>query len=196
MLEDGIFTQGEWIADEANQDIARRFLKASFKGWIFCRDNQDECLQHVLDSGPTLGEGHQRWQLNEINALIWPAPEAGIGVMQEDAFQRTADIAKQFAVIKNDASSDAYRTDVRRSRRRRAEGRRRRRDRRGLGEADRRGHGRRRAERETEKGDPHVRSDQRWPRHHRGRRLRRRHLRRERADLPDRRVARQRRQTR
>ena len=33
MLEDGIFTQGEWIADEANQDIARRFLKASFKGW-------------------------------------------------------------------------------------------------------------------------------------------------------------------
>jgi NitT/TauT family transport system substrate-binding protein len=66
----------------------------------------------VLDSGPTLGEGHQRWQLNEINALIWPAPDAGIGVMQEDAFQRTADIAKQFAVIKNDASSDAYRTDL------------------------------------------------------------------------------------
>ena len=74
MLEDGIFTQGKWIADEANQDIARRFLKASFKGWAFCRDNQDECLQHVLDSGPTLGEGHQRWQLNEINALIWPRP--------------------------------------------------------------------------------------------------------------------------
>ena len=60
MLEDGIFVQGEWIADEANQDIAKRFLKASFKGWVFCRDNQDECLQYVLDSGPTLGEGHQR----------------------------------------------------------------------------------------------------------------------------------------
>ena len=33
MLEDGIFVQGEWIADEANQDIAKRFLKASFRGW-------------------------------------------------------------------------------------------------------------------------------------------------------------------
>ena len=85
MLEDGIFTQGEWIADKANQDIAQRFLKASFKGWAFCRDNQDTCLQHVLDSGPTLGEGHQRWQLNEINALIWPAPN-GIGVMDPAAF--------------------------------------------------------------------------------------------------------------
>jgi NitT/TauT family transport system substrate-binding protein len=112
MLEDGIFTQGEWIADEANQDIAKRFLKASFKGWAFCRDNQDECLQIVLDSGPTLGEGHQRWQLNEINALIWPTPPAGIGVMEEPAFQRTADIAKQFGVIKAAASSDSYRTDL------------------------------------------------------------------------------------
>jgi NitT/TauT family transport system substrate-binding protein len=111
MLEDGIFVTGEWIADEANQDIARRFLKASFKGWAFCRDNQDECLQHVLDSGPTLGEGHQRWQLNEINAITWPN-ELGIGVMEEAAFQRTADIAKQFAVIKAEASSDAYRTDL------------------------------------------------------------------------------------
>ena len=91
MLEDGIFTQGEWIADEANQDIAKRFLKASFKGWAFCRDNLDECLQHVLDSGPTLGEGHQRWQLNEINALIWPNADAGIGVMDEARSTRTAD---------------------------------------------------------------------------------------------------------
>ena len=111
MLEDGIFVQGEWIADEANQDIAKRFLKASFRGWVFCRDNQDECLQHVLDSGPTLGEGHQVWQLNEINALTWPN-ETGIGVMDEAAFQRTADIAKQFGVIKQEASSDAYRTDL------------------------------------------------------------------------------------
>ncbi len=111
MLEDGIFTQGKWIADEANQDIARRFLKASFKGWVFCRDNQDECLQYVLDSGPTLGEGHQVWQLNEINALTWPNA-TGIGVMDEPAFQRTADIAKQFGVIKTAASSDSYRTDL------------------------------------------------------------------------------------
>jgi NitT/TauT family transport system substrate-binding protein len=111
MLEDGIFVQGSWIADEANQDIAKRFLKASFRGWVFCRDNPDPCLQHVLDSGPTLGEGHQTWQLNEINALTWPN-ETGIGVMDEAAFKRTADIAKQFAVIKKEASSDAYRTDL------------------------------------------------------------------------------------
>jgi NitT/TauT family transport system substrate-binding protein len=111
MLEDGLFVRGDWIADEANQDISKRFLKASFRGWIFCRDNQEECLQIVLDNGPTLGEGHQRWQLNEINALIWPN-ETGIGVMDETAFQRTADISEQFKVISKPATNDAYRTDL------------------------------------------------------------------------------------
>ncbi len=109
-LEDGIFVQEEWLADEANQDIAQRFLKASFRGWVFCRDNQEECLQHVLDSGPTLGEGHQRWQLNEINALIWPAPN-GIGVMSPEDFDLTAQIAQDYEIIKNPASDDAYTTE-------------------------------------------------------------------------------------
>jgi NitT/TauT family transport system substrate-binding protein len=111
MLEDGIFVRGDWISDTANQDVARRFLRASFRGWIYCRDNPEECLQTVLDNGPTLGEGHQRWQLNEINALIWPN-ETGIGVMDDAAFERTADIALQFDVIKTAATDEAYRTDL------------------------------------------------------------------------------------
>jgi NitT/TauT family transport system substrate-binding protein len=111
MLEDGVFVRGDWIADEGNQDIAKRFLKASFRGWIFCRDNAEECLQIVLDNGPTLGEAHQRWMLNEINALMWPN-EGTFGVMNEDDFQRTADIAHDLKVIKQPASKDAYRTDL------------------------------------------------------------------------------------
>ena len=111
MLEDGVFVRGDWIGDTKNQDIATRFLKASFRGWIFCRDNQDECLQIVLDNGPTLGEGHQRWQLNEINALIWPN-DNGIGIMNAEDFQRTADISKQFGVISKPATKEAYRTDL------------------------------------------------------------------------------------
>jgi NitT/TauT family transport system substrate-binding protein len=111
MLEDGLYVRGDWINDPDNQDIARRFLSASFKGWIYCRDHQDECLQIVLDNGPTLGEGHQRLQLNEINALIWPAPN-GIGVMDKAAFDRTAKIALTYKVIKKAPSKDAYRTDI------------------------------------------------------------------------------------
>jgi NitT/TauT family transport system substrate-binding protein len=109
-LEDGVFVRSDWIQDEENQDIAARFLKASFKGWVYCRDNFEECLQIVLENGPTLGEGHQRWQLNEINKLIWPN-ELGIGVMDPAAFDNTAQIALDYGVISNEASSDAYITD-------------------------------------------------------------------------------------
>ncbi len=110
-LEDGVFVREDWIADEANQDIAKRFLKASFRGWIYCRDNPEDCLRIVLDNGPTLGEGHQRWQLNEINALIWPAPQ-GIGVMEPESWAITKQIALDGKVIKQPASDDAYRTDI------------------------------------------------------------------------------------
>jgi NitT/TauT family transport system substrate-binding protein len=111
MLEDGIFVRGDWIKDKENQETAKKFLAASFKGWIYCRDHADECTKIVLDNGPTLGKGHQTWQMNEINALIWPAPD-GIGVMDKKAYQRTAQIAQQFGVIKKPPSSDAYRTDL------------------------------------------------------------------------------------
>ena len=50
-LEDGIFVKGDWLTDEANQDIAKRFLKASFQGWAYCRDEFEDCLQTVLDNG-------------------------------------------------------------------------------------------------------------------------------------------------
>ena len=111
-LEDGVFVRSDWIEDEANQDIATRFLKASFRGWVFCRDNFEECLQHVLDNGPTLGEGHQRWQLNEINKLIWPN-ELGIGVMDPESWEVTKQIAVDFGIVENEPDAEAtYRTDL------------------------------------------------------------------------------------
>ena len=110
-LEDGIFVREDWIADEGNQDVARRFLKASFRGWIHCRDNPDDCVEIVLENGPTLGEGHQRWMMNEINDLIWPA-SLGIGIMDPESFEITNQIASDYGIIDTPATEDAYRTDL------------------------------------------------------------------------------------
>jgi NitT/TauT family transport system substrate-binding protein len=110
MLEDGIFVRDDWIKSKANQATAKKFLAASFKGWIYCRDHWKDCVSIVLRNGPALPKGHQTWQMNEINALIWPN-KLGIGVMDAKAFNRTARIAKQFKVIKK-SPSGAYRTDL------------------------------------------------------------------------------------
>lgn len=111
MLQDHVFARESWLAEEGNEDIALRFLRASFRGWIYCRDNFDECVQIVLDNGPTLGEGHMRWMLNEINVLIWPSPE-GIGVMDPDLYQQTADISLDFGVLTEPPDDEALRTDL------------------------------------------------------------------------------------
>jgi NitT/TauT family transport system substrate-binding protein len=111
MLQDGILAKEDWLADAKNQDIAVKFLRASFKGWMFCRDSFDECVQIVLKNGSALGESHMKWQLNEINALIWPSA-AGIGMMDEAAYKQTVEIAKTYGVLKADPDAGAFRTDL------------------------------------------------------------------------------------
>jgi NitT/TauT family transport system substrate-binding protein len=113
MLEDEIFVRDDWIKDRKNQAIAKKFLAASFKGWIYCRDHAADCVKIVLKNGPALPGGHQKWQMNEINALIWPN-KLGIGITDPKAFSRTAKIAQQFKVIKK-APSGAYRVDLARA---------------------------------------------------------------------------------
>lgn len=110
MLEDGIFTTGKYLKDAANRATAVKFIKASLQGWIYCRDHVTDCVSIVLKQGPTLPKGHQTWQMNEINKLVWPS-KSGIGLMNAADYSRTAKIAQQFKVIKK-APSGAYRTDL------------------------------------------------------------------------------------
>ncbi len=111
MLQDGIFVRGDWIKDPANQATAVKFLEATFRGWIYCRDHLAECTNIVLKNGTALPKGHQRWQMNEVNALVWPN-RLGIGIMDPAEFKKTATISKTYKVIKKPATKAAYRTDL------------------------------------------------------------------------------------
>src|SRR6478735_9354313 len=45
LLEDGTVTTEKWINDKSHQAIAKKFLAASFKGWIWCRDHANDCVK-------------------------------------------------------------------------------------------------------------------------------------------------------
>jgi NitT/TauT family transport system substrate-binding protein len=111
MLQDAIWADESWLAEDGNEDVAERFVRASMRGWIFCRDNFDECVDIVLDNGPTLGEGHMRWQLNEINKLIWPSP-GGAGVMDEALWDQTIEVATSENVISEEPAEGSFRSDI------------------------------------------------------------------------------------
>ncbi len=111
MLQDAIFASEAWLAEEGNADDAVKFLKASFRGWIFCRDNPEECVDIVLKSDAALPKGHQTWQLNEVNGIIWPAPN-GIGITDEAAFDRTVEVATVGKILTKPVEGQAWRNDL------------------------------------------------------------------------------------
>ncbi|KNC97818.1 uncharacterized protein SPPG_06813 [Spizellomyces punctatus DAOM BR117] len=83
MLEDNVFVRSDWLEDEENKNITRRFLRATAKGWIYCRDNEEACKSMLYDHGP-----HQEWMMREVNRLIWPSP-LGVGFMDPGLLNTT-----------------------------------------------------------------------------------------------------------
>jgi NitT/TauT family transport system substrate-binding protein len=117
MPEDGIFARGDWLEDPKNKDIAARFLRASFKGWEYCRDNVDSCVDIVLknDVSGVMTKDAQKWQMVEVNKLVWGDPidpNAKIGYMEPELFKRGAETALKFGVIKQPAEDAAYTHEI------------------------------------------------------------------------------------
>jgi NitT/TauT family transport system substrate-binding protein len=111
MLQDAIFAREAWLKEGNNRDVAVRFVRAALKGWMYCRDNPADCVQYTLDAGSQLGAGHQAWQMNEINGLVWPSP-AGVGVLDPIGWNQTVQVAKGAGIIKQDPSTTAYDTTI------------------------------------------------------------------------------------
>jgi NitT/TauT family transport system substrate-binding protein len=111
MLQDLVFTRESWLSTGNNADVATRFLTASYRGWIYCRDNQQACVDLVLAKGSQLGASHQAWQMNEINGLIWPSPN-GIGTLDPALWDQTVEIATTYGILVNEPTEGAFRTDL------------------------------------------------------------------------------------
>ena len=111
MLQDAIFVRKAWLSEGTNRDVAVRFVRASLKGWIYCRDHADDCVKYTTDAGSQLGAGHQAWMMNEINGLVWPSP-IGVGAIDPVFWGQTVRISKNAKIIKNEPSPDAYDTTI------------------------------------------------------------------------------------
>ena len=111
MLQDAIFARDSFLKKAGNEDLAVKFLKASLKGWAYCRDNAQKCVDIVLTNGSKLGASHQAWQMNEINGLVWPSPN-GVGALDKTAWDQTVQIATKYKVLKSQPTDGAFRTDL------------------------------------------------------------------------------------
>ena len=111
LLQDHVIVRADWLAEAGNESIALALLRATLRAWAHCRDSAEDCVRIMLDIDPELGESHQRWQMNEVNKLIWPAP-AGIGVMDEDLWRQTLEWMLELGALDAEPAEGAYRDDV------------------------------------------------------------------------------------
>jgi NitT/TauT family transport system substrate-binding protein len=117
MLQDAIWADGTRLSDPAYKDTAVKFVAASLQGWAYCRDNADACAQLVTDKNSILGLTHQKWQMNEINKLIWPAA-GGVGTIDQAAWDRTATLSQETknleggTVLTKAPDADAFTNDI------------------------------------------------------------------------------------
>jgi len=111
MAQDQIFASAAWLAKGNNSAVATKFLTATYRGWIYCRDNAQKCVDLVLAKGSQLGASHQAWQMNEINGLIWPSTN-GIGQFDQTLYDQTVTIATTYGVLTKAPDSAATRSDL------------------------------------------------------------------------------------
>jgi NitT/TauT family transport system substrate-binding protein len=117
MLQDAIWADGSRLSDPAYNDTAVKFVAASLQGWAYCRDNGDACAQMVTEKNSILGLSHQKWQMNEVNKLIWPAA-AGVGTIDDAAWRRTTLLSQETInleggrVLTKEPDAEAYTNDI------------------------------------------------------------------------------------
>ncbi len=92
MYQDAIWASEERLSDATYQDITQRFVTASLKGWIQCRDNAQQCADIITANGSKLGASHQLWMMNEVNKLVWPSP-MGIGLIEPELWAQTVNVS-------------------------------------------------------------------------------------------------------
>ncbi|MGK9252058.1 ABC transporter substrate-binding protein [Paenibacillus humicus] len=115
MLEDNLFANKDWLAK--NKETAAKFLRASLKGWKDAVEDQEGAVDIVMKSADaaSTSRDHQLKMMKEVAKLVAPDGfDIGkLGMIDEEAFRQTAEIALKFGVIQKAADAGtAYTTEI------------------------------------------------------------------------------------
>lgn len=103
LLEDGVWVREDWISQGNNTVGLVKFLKASVKGFLYCRKNPGECGRMFEESTE-----HNLWMVHQVNSLVWPARE-GVGHMNRTLFEKSVSILQEYGLLNTEIEfDDAY----------------------------------------------------------------------------------------
>jgi NitT/TauT family transport system substrate-binding protein len=104
------FTTEEMI--EENPELIEAWLRATFRGLRYMKENPDDALQSVLSRDPQLTLELERKKLDEYMALLSDSEEYPLGYMDHQMFKETYDRLNEEGLLKEEFDvNDAFTTE-------------------------------------------------------------------------------------
>jgi len=112
-LSSAIIVNNTWIKEARNQDLLRRFLRASQRGWQYTFDHRDEAADIFVKNAPAFNKEIALLEINGTMTIIHTERSKGkpIGWSSVDDWKDTQDLLAKFAKLNPQADLSVYVTN-------------------------------------------------------------------------------------
>ena len=112
-LSSAIIVNNNWVKDAKNQDLLRRFLRASQRGWQHSFDNRAEAAEIFRKAAPVFTQEIALLEVEGTMSIIRTERTKGraIGVTDIGDWRDTQDLLSKFAKLNPQADLNAYFTN-------------------------------------------------------------------------------------
>jgi len=105
-LSSAVVVNNEWVKDAKNQDLLRRFLRASQRGWQYTADNRAEAAKIFIKYAPAFTEEIAKLEIDGTMTILQSPRTKGkaLGVSDEADWKDSQDLLVKFAEMKDPKS--------------------------------------------------------------------------------------------
>jgi NitT/TauT family transport system substrate-binding protein len=112
-LSSAIIVNNNWVKEPKNQDLLRRFLRASQRGWQWTFDNREEAAQIFMKNAPAFNKEISLLEINGTMTIIRTQHTKGkpIAWSAIEDWKETQDLLEKYAKLKPAPDVNIYFTN-------------------------------------------------------------------------------------
>ena len=105
-LSSAIVVNNEWVKDAKNQDVLKRFLRASQRGWQYTSENRAEAAKIFIKYAPAFTEEIAKLEIDGTMTILQSPRTKGkaLGFSDEGDWKDSQDLLVKFAEMKDPKS--------------------------------------------------------------------------------------------
>src|SRR5690349_20088023 len=113
-LSSAIIANNDWMKDAKNQDLLRKFLRASQRGWQYSFDHRDEAAEIFRKSAPVFTQEIARLEVDGTMTIIRTKRTEGKPIAWSDAgdWAESQDLLARYAKLKPQPDVGVYFTNA------------------------------------------------------------------------------------